>query len=161
LEPPLQKRFDILTAIHRASYFQWLTTAGHLCPEVSQPELVASYWEEVGHDTARNYLKHIDRRVSLPGEIARNVVFSSICMGEDAVLINGEGDEAWVEHRGCPWFDWHVRMDRLDQDLLGCDKWIETLVEDINHELQGSVCWETIESLPQGDGICLRRFWSA
>lgn len=160
MEPPLQKRFDVLTAIHRASYFQWLRTAVSLWPEASQRALVAAYWTEVGHDTAGNYLKHIDRSKPLPGEVAKNVVFSSICMGEDAALIGGEGSEVYVEHKNCPWYEWHAKMNRLDQDQLGCDTWIQTLVSDINRDLESSVRWETIKSLPEGDDTCLRRFWS-
>lgn len=157
--PRLEKRFEVLSAIHRASYFQWLRTAASVCPEASQRELVATFWREVGHDTARNYLSHIDPSNPLPQEIAANVVFSSVCMGEDAVLIEGDQNEAFVEHKNCPWFEWHARTGMLDQDQFGCDTWIETLVTDINDDLQSNVQWETIRSLPQGDNVCLRRFW--
>lgn len=159
-KPPLQKKLDILSQIHRASHFQWLRAAKALCPQVDERELVVRYWTEVGHETARNYLKHIDPDGPLPRQIAENCVFSSVCMGEDAILVEGKDDkEAFVQHNGCPWFEWHKRMDRLDQDQPGCDKWIEIFMADINQELGTKINWETIKSLPHGDDVCLRRFW--
>lgn len=158
--PTLQRKFDILTQIHRASHFEWLGAIKAICPEVNERELVLRFWADAGHDTARSYVKHIDPSQPLPRQIAANIVFSSVCMGEDAVLVEGIDDqEAFVRHSACPWFEWHVRTGRTDDDQPGCDMWIGTLVADINRELASEIEWETISSLPQGDEVCLRRFW--
>jgi hypothetical protein len=81
-------------------------------------------------------------------------------MGEDAKFIRGENDnEAFVQHEGCPWFTWHERLDLLDEDQPGCDKWFETTIEDINKALGTEVKFETMKSLPDGSDMCLRRIW--
>ena len=81
-------------------------------------------------------------------------------MGEDAEFVEGKDEkEAFAQHVGCPWFEWHQRLGKLDQDQAGCDKWLETFVDDINEELGTNLKWETVKSIPSGDEVCLRRFW--
>ncbi|MEE9224074.1 MAG: hypothetical protein V3U51_04935 [Thermoplasmata archaeon] len=160
MDIPLEKKFNMLSQIQRASHFEWLRAAKELCPDVSELDLVLKFWEIVGHDTAKNYLKHLDPEKPLPEQIAKNFVFSSQAMGEDAEFVEGKDEkEAFAQHVGCPWFEWHQRLDKLDQDQAGCDKWLETFVDDINKELGTNLKWETVKSIPKGDEVCLRRFW--
>lgn len=160
MEIQLEKKFNMLSQIQRASHFEWLRAAKELCPSVSELDLVLKFWEIVGHDTAKSYLRHLDPEKPLPEQIARNFVFSSQSMGEDAEFIEGEDEkEAFAQHTGCPWFEWHQRLDKLDQDQPGCDKWLETFIEDINKELGSNIKWETVKSIPNGNDVCLRRFW--
>ncbi|MFQ6015253.1 MAG: hypothetical protein ACE5NP_07410 [Anaerolineae bacterium] len=161
MEIPLEKRYDILNQIVRASHFEWLAAAKALAGEgVSELDLVLEYWEIVGHDTARSYLKRLNPNQPLPRQIAENFAFSSLCMGEDVVVVEGEDDqEAFVQHNGCPWYEWHMRQGKLEQDQPGCDKWVEVFMADINKELSSDVKWQTLKSLPNGDDVCLRRFW--
>jgi hypothetical protein len=160
MEIPLEKKYNVLSQIQRASHFEWLRAAKELCPDVSELDLVLKYWEIVGHDTAKNYLKHLDPEKPLPEQVAKNYVFSSQSMGENAEFVEGKDEnEAFAQHVGCPWFEWHQRLDKLDQDQAGCDMWLETFVDDINKELGTNLKWETMKSIPAGDRICLRRFW--
>ncbi len=160
MDIPLEKKFNMLSQIQRASHFEWLRAAKELCPDVSELDLVLKFWEIVGHDTAKNYLKHLDPEKSLPEQIAKNFGFSSQAMGEDAEFVEGKDEkEAFAQHVGCPWFEWHQRLDKMDQDQAGCDKWLETFVDDINKELGTELKWETVKSIPNGDAVCLRRFW--
>jgi hypothetical protein len=77
MEIPLEKKYNVLSQIQRASHFEWLRAAKELCPDVSELDLVLKYWEIVGHDTAKNYLKHLDPEKPLPEQVAKNYVFSS------------------------------------------------------------------------------------
>lgn len=166
-ELPAEKRFEILSQINRASHFAWRRAAVRLCPEVDARQLVMAYWEEVGHDTARAYFKHFRKRLaedpqaSLAGLVADSFVFSSLSMGETAARVpeRESPGHAWMRHDACPWHEWHARFGLLEEDRAGCDRWLATLVEDINREFGGRLRWETVESLPDGGSCCLRHVW--
>ncbi len=80
-------------------------------------------------------------------------------MGEDAVVEQGEGDEAFVRHGDCPWYHWHKRLGILSEDQPGCDTWFFTAVAEINKGLGTNIKIETKCSLPEGGDHCLRRIW--
>jgi hypothetical protein len=159
-EIPLEKRFRMLAQIQRASHFEWLRAVRALCPDVDEKELVLRFWTEVGHDTARNYVDHMDPAKPMPRQMAESFVFSSQCMGEDAVVVEGGDDrECFARHDDCPWLEWHRREGKTDLDQAGCDRWLEVLVGDVNEALGTDVKWETVKAMPAGDEVCLRRFW--
>jgi len=162
-----EKKFQILSQIQRASHFEWRRAALAVAPDLDPMTLVLKYWEEVGHDTAAAYLKQYKKRkeadpdLSAAEFIAESFVWSSVNMGEDAKLIPekaGPG-EAYMRHDDCPWYHWHKRLDLVAEDQPGCDKWLETLISDINEALGTNVKFETVESLPAGGTCCLRRVW--
>lgn len=160
MDVPIEKRFRILSQIHRASHFDWILAVKEICPEVEELKLVQKFWEVVAYETAKNYLKYIDINKPLPKQIAENFVFSSICMGEDAELIEGKDEnECFARHNSCPWYDWHKKLGKLEFDQKGCDMWLNTLIKVINEELGTNLKALTLKSLPNGDDVCLRRFW--
>ena len=159
-EIPAEKKFEILSAINRMAHFEWRRAALALCPKVKPMDFVLKYWEEVGHDTAQAYLKRMDKSKPVAPQIAASFVWSSHSMGEDAHLYEGDNPkEAYMLHKGCPWYVFHKREGLLGEDQPGCDKWLEVLIDDINKALGSHVKWETLESLPGGGGGCVRRLW--
>ena len=157
---PIEKKFKILTEITRAQHFAWHEAVRQLCPDVDVAKVTDKMWEVTGHETARAYLKRLDRAKPLAPQIAGSIVWSSQCMGEDAALEVTEGkDEAFVRHADCPWFHWHKRLGLLHEDQPGCDLWFQTTIDDINKELGTKIRMETQQSLPAGQSCCLRRFW--
>ena len=81
-------------------------------------------------------------------------------MGEDAEIINeGNPNEIFVRHNGCPWFNWHIKSNALSEDRPGCDIWFNTVIADINKELETNIKIETLKSLPEGDSSCVRKIW--
>jgi len=158
---PIEKKFHVLSQIQRASHFEWLKAAMHFAREgTTELDVVKKYWEIVGHDTSPSYIKHMDPDQPMPRQIAKSFVFSSVSMGEDAVLVEGKDDkESFAEHRGCPWYAWHKRLGKLEQDQPGCDMWVESFLSDINEKFGTNIKWEMLKSLPAGDDVCLRRFW--
>ena len=157
---PVEKRFEILVEIVRAQHFAWREAALTLCPDIDPTELGNKMWEITGVQTGKAYLKRIDKSKPLAEQLANSIAWSSVCMGEDARVIKGkQGDEAFVKHDGCPWYDWHKRLGILDEDLPGCDTWFRTAVETINKELGTKLRIETQQSLPEGNSCCLRRIW--
>jgi hypothetical protein len=150
----------VLVQIARASHFAWRQAVVELCPGCDPVAVVNKMWEITGHDTAAAYLKRLDPNKPLPMQFARAIQWSSQCMGEDAEALPGTSDgEALLRHHGCPWFDWHKRLGLLAEDRPGCDVWFQTAIADINARLGTRLCFQTAESLPEGGGCCLRRFW--
>lgn len=159
-EMPCEKKFNILSQINRLAHFEWREAALALCPDLEPKELVLKYWELVGRDTGKAYLRRIDRDKPIAPQVASSFVWSSISMGEDAHLYEGDNErEAFMLHEGCPWLEFHKRYNAVDEDRPGCDKWLETLIGVINEELGSKVKFETLESLPEGGSGCVRRVW--
>jgi len=159
-EIPIDKKFKILTEITRAQHFAWHEAVKQMCPGVDVARVTDKMWEITGHETARAYIKRVDHGKPLAPQVAGSIVWSSQCMGEDAVLEVTQGkDEAFVRHADCPWFHWHRRLDLLHEDRPGCDLWFQTAVEDVNAALGTRLRVETLEALPDGQPCCLRRFW--
>lgn len=157
---PAEKKFNVLCEIVRASHFEWLRAVKAVAPDLDETRLVKEYWTEVGRDTAKAYLPHIDAAKPLPEQVARSFSFSSQCMGEDCETRPGKDEsEYFAEHKGCPWLEWHEKEGRRDQDLPGCNAWLGAVVDGINESLGTKLRFETLKSLPGGDDVCLRRFW--
>lgn len=160
MDMPVEKKFNFLSQVQRASHFEWRRAAMKHAPGVDPLELVKEFWRESGHDTAEGYLRRIDKNKPIPRQLAENTAFSSVAMGEDAKVVPGKDDsECFLKHDACPWYDWHKRLNLLEEDQPGCDEWFITFVADINKALGTNVKFETLKSLPAGDDCCLRRFW--
>ena len=149
------QKFKTLCQITRAAHFEWRKTFIEMFPDMDPREAVLKYWEIVGHDTAKAYLKQIDETEPVAPQIAQLIVDSSLAMGEDA-RVTTEADEVYFEHLECPWFTWHKKNDALAEDQPGCDCWIATLLKDINEALGTRITFETLSSLPNGDASCKR-----
>ena len=159
-EMACEKRFNILSHINRLAHFEWREAALALCPNLDSKELVLKYWEIVGRDTGKAYLRHIDKEKPVAPQIASSFVWSSISMGEDAHMFEGDTErEAYMLHKECPWVTFHKKFDALEEDRPGCDKWLESLIDIVNKELGCNVKFETLESLPEGGSGCVRRVW--
>jgi hypothetical protein len=157
---PIEKRYAVLCEITRAQHFAWHEAVRQLCPGVDMVQVVNKMWEITGEDTARAYLKRLDRSKPLAPQVASSIVWSSQCMGEDAHLeVSPQKDEGLVRHKDCPWFHWHKRLGLLAEDRPGCDLWFTSTVDRINREFGSKLRVETLETLPEGGSCCLRRFW--
>lgn len=160
-EIPVEKKFQILCDITRATFFTWRKVAEKLRPDIAPLELVNMFWEETAHDTAGAYLRRLKAdEPELAKAVAESIVWSSVTMGEDAKAVPGDKPGEWfVRHDACPWYGWHQRLGLLHEDQPGCDKWFEVTIKDINEKLKTNVKFETQSSLPAGEKCCLRRIW--
>lgn len=157
---PIEKRFGVLCEITRAQHFAWRQAVAESCPQIDPEKVVYRMWEITGHGTADAYLKRLDSAKPLPMQIAKSMVWSSQCMGEEASIEPGSDEnEAFVVHERCPWFLWHRQLDLLREDQPGCDIWFETCLKDINHALGAKVKIQTLSSLPVDGKPCRRRIW--
>ena len=163
-DTPIEKRFTILCEIVRAQHFAWYEAVRQRCPDVDAADVLARMWEITGHQTAKAYLKRVDRSKALAPQIAAGIVWSSQSMGEDAAVETsadtaGAKDEAFVRHTDCPWYRWHQKQGLTEHDQPGCDLWFRTVIDDVNQTLGTKLCVETLETLPAGQACCLRRLW--
>lgn len=156
---PVEKRFRILVEISRASHFAWREAVARRCPGVDPAEVVNEMWEITGAQTAESYLPRLDPSGDLARQVAASVVWSSVCMGEEARLEQAD-DGGWlVRHDACPWQRWHERNGLLAEDRPGCDVWFEATLRVINEKLGSRLRFETLSALPDGDDRCVRRIW--
>ena len=153
------RRFDVLCQITRAQHFAWREAVAERIPAADVPAVVDRMWEVTGEQTGATYAKRIDLSSPVAPQLAKSIVWSSDCMGEDAVAEPGVDGEAFVRHSDCPWFHWHKRMDLVGDDRPGCDAWIQSTISRVNRDLGCNVKFETLESLPEGGSCCLRRLW--
>ncbi len=159
MDIPVDKKFKILCEIVRAQHFAWREATLAMLPGIDTEALGNKMWEITGVQTAKAYLKRLDKDKPLAGQVANSIAWSSVCMGENAVVEEGDGDEAFVRHSDCPWYHWHKRLGILEEDRPGCDMWFFTAVKEINKALGSNIKIETTSSLPDGDDCCLRRIW--
>lgn len=159
MDIPIEKRFKVLCEIVRAQHFAWREAALALAPRLDAVKLANKMWEITGVQTGQAYAKRLDPTKPLAHQVAQSIAWSSVCMGEDATVENGQGDEAFVRHADCPWFHWHERLGLLKEDQPGCDSWFFTAVAEINKALGTHIKIETKCSLPAGGNCCLRRIW--
>ena len=159
MDIPLEKRLKVLCEIVRAQHFAWREAALAMAPGLDALKLANKMWEITGVQTGQAYLRRLDPTKPLALQVAQSIAWSSICMGEDATVENGQGDEAFVKHSDCPWYHWHERLGLLKEDQPGCDTWFFTAVAEINKALGTNIKIETKCSLPAGGDHCRRRIW--
>lgn len=155
----IEKKYKLLLNIHRAAHFEWIRAVEKLYPDGDSLKIVKIYWDEVAKDTAKAYLKALNREKPLAPQIAELIVKSSLAMGEQAKLMENEKGQAVVHHDGCPWWDWHKKKGMEDLDQPGCDYWFSKTVEYINEALGSSVEVKTECALPDGSDCCRRVFY--
>jgi hypothetical protein len=147
----------LLLGIHRAAHFEWRRAAIRAAPAVKPLEIVLGYWEEVGLDTGKAFLRKIDRSRPIGAQIAGLATESSIAMGEDARVVD-DGGAPGVRHEACPWREWHERNGCLEEDRPGCDRWWQTLTRVVSEGTGRKITCERVAALPDGDDHCLVRF---
>jgi hypothetical protein len=155
-----EKHFSVLCQIQRAQHFAWREAVAQLGADAGA--CVDRMWEVTGRETARAYAKRLDPSRPLAPQVAECIVWSSRCMGEDAVVESPTGDSshgAFVRHRACPWFEWHQKMGLLEEDRRGCDIWFSSVMAELNRALGTRLRCETLGTLPEGNASCLRRIW--
>ncbi len=153
-----EQKFNALCQITRASHFEWREAFIKMFPNVNPKKVVLKYWEIVGHDTAKAYLKKVDRNKPIAPQIAKMIVDSSLAMGESASMTVESNGDVRLVHSSCPWYDWHKKYNAVEEDQPGCDCWMKTIVHDFNRELGSNIIVETVSSLPNGNDNCTRVF---
>jgi hypothetical protein len=157
-ERDLSRRFEVLCDITRAQHFAWREAVARTSSADAAERAVMEMWRVTGTETAAAYRRRLDTSAPIAPQLAAAIVWSSRCMGEDAVAEPGAfAHEAFVRHRACPWKTWHERKGLLAEDRPGCDAWFGSICRTLGDGLGRRVTFETLESLPDGGASCLRR----
>jgi len=149
------------------TYYRWRKAALALAGPGAEPLQVGLRTAEViGAEIGRsllprlNWLKGEEAWLqSLAGAIAAHWTSH----GAVVKLAKGEnGTEVRIEWTRCPWpsFAKEYGVD-MEEDVLCCDRILESILEDVNLFFNVNYRIETLKAIPRGQGCCVRRLYKA
>jgi hypothetical protein len=154
-------------AANRKTFYQMRETAIELAgPDADPLEVGVRGWEIMGKDTGKSYLPRMNLLKGVDG-LMMNVAraFQALWTTNGAVVKIEKGnspDELFIRWERCPWptsaKEFGVSM---KEDLLGCDKYLEAFLDEVNDFLGTNLKIETQKAIPSGDGVCLRRLYKS
>ena len=70
--------------------------------------------------------------------------------------------EVFIKWERCPWPTYAKQYGvGMEEDVLTCDKILETILKDVNIFFNVNYEIETLKAIPRGQGMCLRRLYKA
>ena len=122
-------------------------------------------WELLGKDTGKSYLPRMNLLKGEEGllmSVAR--AFQGLWSTNGAVVEIEKGQnagEVLVKWTRCPWPTSAKEYGAsMKEDLTGCDRYLQTFVDEVNAFLGTDLKVETQKAIPSGDGVCLRRIYT-
>jgi hypothetical protein len=122
-------------------------------------------WEFMGKDTGKSYLPRMNLLKGEEGllmSVAR--AFQGLWSTNGAVVEIEKGQnagEVLVKWTRCPWPTSAKEYGAsMKEDLTGCDRYLQTFVDEVNAFLGTDLKVETQKAIPSGDGVCLRRIYT-
>jgi len=152
-------------SVIKSTHYEWCQTALELVGPGANPlDIALKFWEIAGRDVAKNFLPALNM---LKGEeafmlnLARALAGTGIANGAVVKVEKGESpDEVFIKWERCPWPTFAKRYGAsMAEDLLGCDKFLQTIVDEVNHFFNTNFKLETQKAIPRGNGMCLRRLY--
>ena len=149
------------------TYYRWRKAALALAgPDVSSLDVGLATSQVIGEEIGRGLLPRLN---FLKGEeawlqgLARSIAAHWGNQGAIVSVEKGEsGSEIFIRWTRCPWptyaKDYGASM---EEDVLCCDKILESLLEDVNLFFNVKYEIETQKAIPRGQGVCLRRLYKA
>lgn len=68
--------------------------------------------------------------------------------------------EVFIKWERCPWPSYHKEYGvSMEEDVLCCDKILQTALKDVNVFFNVEYNIETLKAIPRGQGVCLRRLY--
>ena len=161
----LHGALGISQAVIKSTFFEWRQTALELLGPGSDPlNVVLKFWEIAGIDVAKGFFPMLDLRKGEEGvilDLGRALAGTGIANGAVVTVEKGEAPfEALIRWHRCPWPTFARRYGvSMKEDLLGCDRFLQTIVAEANALLGTDFKIETQKAIPSGDGLCLRRLF--
>jgi hypothetical protein len=122
-------------------------------------------WELMGKDTGKSYLPRMNLLKGEEGllmSVAR--AFQGLWSTNGAVVEIQKGEstgEVFVTWKRCPWPTSAKEYGAsMKEDLTGCDRYLQTFLDEVNAFLGTDLKIETQKAIPSGDGVCLRRIYT-
>jgi hypothetical protein len=93
--------------------------------------------------------------------LARALAGTGIANGAVVKVEKSENpNEVFIKWEKCPWPTFARRYGAsMEEDLQGCDKFLQTIVDEVNRFSNTNFKLETLKAIPRGEGECLRRLY--
>ncbi len=149
----------------KSTHYEWRQAAVELAgPDADVLDIVLNFWEIAGKDVASNFLPGLRKDKgdeALLMNLARMLAATGTANGAVVVVEKGESPgEVFVKWERCPWPTAAKRYGAsMQEDLLGCDKFLQTIVAEANRFLGTNFKLETQTAIPKGQGVCTRRLY--
>ena len=149
----------------KSTFYEWRQTALELVGANANPlDIVLKFWEIAGKDVAKNFLPALNMRKGEDAfmmNLSRALAGTGIANGAVVKVEKGEGlGEVFIRWERCPWPTFAKRYGAsMEEDLLGCDKFLQTIVDEVNLFFNTNLKLETQKAIPRGNGMCLRRLY--
>jgi hypothetical protein len=121
-------------------------------------------WEVMAKETGKSYLPRMNLLKGEEGllmSVAR--AFQGLWSTNGAVVEIEKAEnagEVLVKWTRCPWPTSAKEYGAsMKEDLTGCDRYLQTFVDEVNAFLGTDLKVETQKAIPSGDGVCLRRIY--
>ncbi|OPZ79207.1 MAG: hypothetical protein BWY79_00512 [Actinobacteria bacterium ADurb.Bin444] len=147
----------------RRFFYLWRQTALQLLGDEADPmEVALKAWENIGIDTAKSYFPRTN--LSKPNwlqAIASNFVATWMMRGAKIRMEKGANDnEILLIWDRCPFPTTAKQYGAsMEEDVQGCDKGLQTTVEQLALFTNKKLKIETLKAIPRGEGACVRRLW--
>ncbi|MBN2034623.1 MAG: hypothetical protein JW836_15230 [Deltaproteobacteria bacterium] len=149
------------------TYFRWRQAALDLAGPTADPlEVSLKAAEVIGKELAKQSLPRLNW---LKGEeawvksLAGGIAAQWIMQGAVVKVEKGEKPtEAFIRWERCPWPSYAKEYGiKMEEDVLCCDRILETILPDVNAFFNVNYKIETLKAIPRGQGVCLRRLFKA
>ncbi len=133
-------------------------------PDADPFDIGVRCWEVMAKETGKSYLPRMNLLKGKEGllmSVAR--AFQGLWSTNGAVVEIEKGEnagEVLVKWTRCPWpTSAKEHGASMKEDLTGCDRYLQTFVDEVNAFLGTDLKVETQKAIPSGDGVCLRRIY--
>jgi hypothetical protein len=133
-------------------------------PDADPFDIGVRCWEVMAKETGKSYLPRMNLLKGEEGllmSVAR--AFQGLWSTNGAVVEIEKGQNAGellVKWTRCPWPTSAKEYGAsMKEDLTGCDRYLQTFVDEVNAFLGTDLKVETQKAIPSGDGVCLRRIY--
>ncbi len=161
----LHNALGLSQGITKSTHYQWRQTALELAgPKVNPVDVTLKFWEIAGKDIAKNFLPTLSIQKgeeTLMLNLARALAGTGIANGAVVKVEKGEGpDEIFLKWERDPWPIFAKRYGAsMEEDLLGADKFLQTIVSEVNLFFNTNFKLETLKAIQKGDSTTLRRLY--
>ncbi len=149
------------------TFYRWRKAALEIAgPDADPTEVGLKAAEVIGGEIGRaliprlNWLKGEDVWLQ---NLGKAIAANWTNHGATVSLKKGQQDhELLIEWSRCPWPTWAKDHGvKMEEDVVCCDRILQTLLEDVNLFFNVDYRIETLKAIPRGQGACVRRIYKA
>ena len=151
--------------ITKSTHYEWRQTALEIAgPDVNPVDITLKFCEIAGKDVSKNFFPALSLlkgeeafMMSLAGALAGTGIANGAVVKVEKSQSLGEVFIKWERD---PWPIFAKRYGAsMEEDILGADKFLQTIVSEVNHFFNTNFKLETLKAIQRGDGTTLRRLY--